>query len=288
MPRKSEIHSVIHAKNTEISVITTTEKEDYISITDIAKYRDAANPRFIIQNWMRNRNTIDFLGLWEELNNPDFNRVEFEAVRQEAGYNSFVLTPQKWISSTNAIGLRSKAGRYGGGTFAHKDIAFEFASWISPEFKLYVIQDYQKLKEDESYRLAYDWSVKRILSKANYRIHTDAVQKNLIPPELPNSETGYIYAEEADILNLALFGMTARQWRDANPDAKGNIRDYATIQQLLILANLENLNASFIEQGLSKADRLHRLNAAAIQQMKSLEGTAAVRKLQELNDTPML
>ena len=238
--KAKSVQSVIHADGVDISVVTTVGSEDdYISLTDIAKYSDPDNPRYIIQNWMRNRNTIDYLGLWEELNNPGFNRVEFDAVKMETGKNSFVMTPSKWVRATNAIGLVTKSGRYGGGTLAHKDIAFEFASWLSPEFKLYIIKDYQRLKGDESHRLALEWNVKRILASTNYRIHTDAIKENLIPPELPKYQQGFVYADEADVLNVALFGKTAKQWRAENPKRKGNMRDYATIEQLLVMTNME-------------------------------------------------
>lgn len=279
------IKSSIQAKGTDISILTTLDNEDYISLTDIAKYRDSENPRFIIANWMRSKSVVEFLGLWEELNNTNFNRVEFDTFKNEAGSNGFVLTPQKWISSTNAIGIISKSGRYGGGTFAHKDIAFEFASWLSPEFKLYVIQDYQRLKSDESHKLSLDWSVKRIIAKANYRIHTDAIKKSLIPPQLTKQQQGIVYAEEADMLNVALFGLTAKQWRERNPQLKGNIRDYATIEQLLVLSNLENLNAVFIDQGKSQSERISLLNKIAIQQLSALENSSSVTELQDLGKT---
>ena len=247
MTKEKPVKGTIHAKDTDITVLSYTNSNDYISLTDIAKYKNPEAPADIIKNWMRIRNTIEFLGLWEELNNPDFKLVEFDQFKNEAGANSFVLSPQKWIKETDAIGIISKSGRYGGGTFAHKDIAFEFASWLSPEFKLYIIKDYQRLKEDESHRLALDWNVNRILSKTNYRIHTDAIKSNLIPAELPAKDQRFIYADEADVLNVALFGMTAKQWRDLNPDTKGNMRDYASIEQLLVLVNLETINALLIE-----------------------------------------
>jgi len=280
-----KIESVIHANGVDIAVVTTVgNEEDYISLTDIAKYQDEDNPRYIIQNWMRNRNTIDYLGLWEELNNPNFNRVEFDAVKTEAGKNAFVMTPQKWVSITNAIGITSRSGRYGGGTYAHKDIAFEFASWISPEFKLYIIKDYQRLKEDEGHRLALDWNVKRILAKANYRIHTDAIKTNLIPPELPRVQQGYVYADEADVLNVALFGKTAKQWKQEHPDAKGNMRDYATIEQLLVLSNMENINALLIEQGVPQPERLAKLHETAIYQIETITGSKSARVLNEMHN----
>lgn len=280
-----KIESIIHANGVDISVQTFVGSEDdYISLTDISKYQDSENPRYIIQNWMRNRSTIDYLGLWEELNNPRFNRVEFDAVRNEAGTNAFVMTPTKWINLTGAIGISSKSGRYGGGTYAHKDIAFEFASWLSPEFKLYIIKDYQRLKEDEGHRLALDWNVKRILAKANYRIHTDAIRENLIPPELPKTQQGFVYADEADVLNVALFGKTAKQWRVENPGQTGNMRDYATIEQLLVMTNLENMNALLIERKVPQYERLQQLRKMAVQQLTTLSDSKSVRALTEMND----
>ncbi len=283
--QQKKVEGVIHANGIDISVVTTVgSEEDYISLTDIAKYQDPENPRYIIQNWMRSRSTIEFLGIWEELNNPNFNRVEFDAVKHESGTNAFVMTPSKWIRLTNSIGLTSKSGRHGGGTFAHKDIAFEFASWLSPGFKLYIIQDYQRLKVDEGRRLALDWNVKRILARANYRIHTDAIKANLIPPKLPKQKQGYVYADEADILNIALFGKTAKQWKRENPDAAGNMRDYASIEQLLVLSNLENINAMLIEQGIEQYERLERLRMMAIQQLEALTGSKGIRDLNQLHN----
>lgn len=257
----------IKVKEKEISILTVNDKE-YISITDIAKYKNPLQSDDVIKNWMRNRNTIELLGLWETIHNPDFNPVEFDGFRKQAGLNSFVLTPKRWIESTHAIGIISKSGRYGG-TFAHRDIAFEFASWVSVEFKLYLIKEFQRLKEEEQKQLG--WSAKRELAKINYHIHTDAIKHNLIPEELTPAQTSIIYANEADVLNMALFGMTAKQWRDANPELKGNIRDYATINQLICLANLENLNAVFIHDEIPQPERLVRLNKIAIQQMQILE-----------------
>ena len=279
-----KIESVIHANGVDITVVTTIgNEEDYISLTDIAKYHNPELPGYVIQNWMRNRSTIDFLGLWEELNNPQFNCLEFEAIKQAAGSNSFAMTPKKWINDTGAIGIVSKQGRYAA-TLAHKDIAFEFASWISPEFKLYIIKDYQRLKEDEGHRLALDWNVKRILAKANYRIHTDAIKTNLIPPELPRVQQGYVYADEADVLNVALFGKTAKQWKREHPDAKGNMRDYATIEQLLVLSNMENINALLIEQGVPQPERLAKLHETAIYQIETITGSKSARVLNEMHN----
>ena len=257
----------INVKEKEITIITIAEK-DYVSITDIAKYKNAANADDVIKNWMRNRNTIELLGLWETIHNPNFKPVEFDGFRKEAGLNSFVLSPKRWIESTNAIGIVSKSGRYGG-TFAHQDIAFEFASWVSVEFKLYFIKEFQRLKEDEQKQLG--WSAKRELTKINYRIHTDAIKKNLIPNELTSGQTSTVYANEADVLNVALFGITAKQWREINPDLKGNVRDYASINELICLANMENLNAVFINEIIPQTDRLIRLNKIAIQQMQILQ-----------------
>lgn len=250
------------------------DENDYICITDIAKYKTSETDT-VIGNWMRNRNTIEFLGIWETLNNPNFNPVEFEGFRKQAGLNAFILSPKKWVKSTNAIGIISKAGRYGG-TYAHKDIAFEFASWISVEFKLYFIKEFQRLKEEEQKQLG--WSAKRELAKINYRIHTDAIKENLIPAELTSAQINFVYANEADVLNVALFGMTAKEWRDSNPDKKGNIRDYATINELICLSNMENINALLISDGLSQSERLRKLNQIAISQMKVLNQTES-RKL---------
>lgn len=256
-------------QGTEIDFFQQKE-DDFISLTDIAKYKNNDNPRFVIQNWMKTRFTVDFLGLWEQMHNPDFNRVEFDTFKNEAGTNAFVLTPHKWISNTNAIGIISKAGRHGGGTYAHKDIAFEFASWISAEFKLYLIKEFQRLKAEENERKAIGWDAKMMLAKVNYRVHTDAVKENLIPPRISKKQESLIYADEADILNVALFGMTAKEWRKKNKGKKGNIRDDADVIQLVCLAGLESINAEFIRQGLSQKERLSRLNKIAIIQMTSL------------------
>lgn len=249
--------------------ITNIKDEDYISLTDIARFKDSERTDYIIQNWLRNRNTVEFLGIWERLNNPAFNPIEFDGIRNQAGLNSFVLTSKRWSEATGAIGIISKAGRYGG-TYAHKDIAFEFASWVSVEFKLYLIKEFQRLKEDE--RKTLGWDIRRNLAKINYRIHTDAIQQHLIPATLSAKQTSLVYASEADVLNLALFGQTAAQWRDANPGNKGNMRDEANVTQLVCLSNLENLNALFIAEGLPQSQRLERLNRIAIQQMTLLAG----------------
>lgn len=259
-------------KNKEITVLDQAihiNRDDYFSLTDIARYKNREEPRFVIQNWMRRIDTIQYLGLWEQLNNPSFNRVEFDTFRSEAGHNYFTMTPKKWIEGANAIGIVSKAGKYNSGTYAHKDIALQFASWISPEINLYIIKEFQRLKAEEQKQL--DWSVKRELAKINYRIHTDAIKDNIIIPlEISREQATFVYANEADVLNVALFGMTAKQWRDKNPDKKGNIRDYAEVSQLICLSNLENLNAYLIERGVSQSERLVELNRAAIRQMKIL------------------
>ena len=264
----------INVRGHEVAIISTNQ-DDFISLTDIAKYRNREDPFAVINNWMRSRSTIEFLGLWERLSNPDFKPLEFERFRSEAGSNYFVLSPQKWIESTNAIGIVSKSGRYGG-TFAHKDIAFEFATWISSEFKLYLIKEFQRLKEEEHKQLG--WDIKRNPAKINYRIHTDAIKENLIPPKLTKEQINLLYATEADVLNMALFGITAKTWRDRNPDKKGNIRDYADISQLVCLSNLESLNAHFITEGLSQTERLRKLNAVAIHQMKLLADDSGIKK----------
>ncbi len=256
----------------------TKEDEDYISLTDIARYKDEQRTDYLISNWLRNRNTIEFLGIWETINNPDFNPIEFDGFRKKAGLNNFILTVKRWIEKTNAIGINSKAGRYGG-TYAHKDIAFEFASWISVEFKLYLIKEYQRLKSDENKTLDIEWNVKRQLAKINYRIHTDSVKENLIPETLDKKRINHIYASEADVLNISLFGKTAKEWKDENPDKKGNIRDYANVSQLVCLSNLENFNALFIDEGLPQPDRLVKLNAIAISQMRLLTNNKSVKQL---------
>ena len=256
----------INVLNRDVSLYSIQD-DDYISLTDIARYKDSERTDYIIQNWLRNRNTIEFLGIWEQLNNPSFKPIEFDGFRQKAGLNSFILTAKRWIESTDAIGLISKSGRYGG-TYAHKDIAFEFASWVSVEFKLYLIKEFQRLKDEE--RKTLGWDIRRNLVKINYRVHTDAIKTHLIPPELNSKQTAIVYANEADVLNIALFGMTAAQWRDANSDKKGNIRDYADMSQLVCLSNLESLNAVFISEGLTQQSRLERLNKIAIHQMTVL------------------
>ena len=259
--------TIIQVKDAEIKSIRQDDV-DFICLTDIAKLKNEVDPNGVIANWMRNRNTIEFLGIWETLYNPTFNPLEFEGIRSEAGLNAFTMSPTRWVELTNAIGIKSQAGRYGG-TYACSDIAFEFASWISVEFRLYLVKEFQRLKEEEQKMLG--WSAKRELSKINYRIHTDAIKSNLIPQEVTPLQANIIYAEEADVLNVAMFGMTAKQWRDANPELKGNIRDYATINELICLSNMENINAVLINEGIAQADRLVKLNQIAIQQMQVLE-----------------
>ncbi len=254
----------ITVDDSEITVVRIND-EDYLSLTDMMKAHDG---EFFFHNWLRNRNTIEFLGIWEKVYNPNFNSVEFDRIKSMAGLNNFRISAKEWIESTNAIGLVSKAGRYGG-TYAHKDLAMEFAMWISPEFKVYLIREFQRLKEEEQKQLG--WSAKRELSKINYRIHTDAIKNNLIPDDVTSAQANVIYADEADVLNVAMFGMTAKMWRDQNPTLKGNIRDYANINQLICLSNMENLNAVFIEKGMTQSERLIELNKIAIHQMKILE-----------------
>ena len=242
---------------------------DFISLTDIAKYKTKENPGYVIQNWMRNRNTVRFLGLWESLHNTQFNYLEFEAIEKESGLNSFVLTPKRWIEVTSAIGITTKQGRYAS-TFAHKDIAFEFASWISPEFKLYIIKDYQRLKTEENNYQSIKWNLNRELAKINYHIHTDVVKSYLIPENIASKAASFVYSNEADVLNVALFGKTAKMWREENPDLKGNIRDYASIEQLIVLINLESMNSELIKIGLSQSERVLHLNKMAIEQLTIL------------------
>ena len=268
----------INVQNTEVTLISIDER-DYISLTDMV--RNIENGSALIEKWLRNKNTIEFLGIWEKMYNPNFNSPEFEGIKNEAGLNRFILSVKQWIEKTNAIGIIAKAGRYGG-TYAHKDLAFEFASWVSPQFKLYLLREFQRLKEEEQKLLG--WSAKRELAKINYRIHTDAIKQNLIPQELTPAQKSFVYADEADMLNVAMFGKTAREWREENPDLKGNIRDYATINQLICLSNMENLNAVFINEGLVQSERLVKLNKIAIQQMKVLENVDD-KKILKLTDS---
>ena len=255
----------ITVQNTQITVVTINER-DYISLTDMV--RNIENGLALIEKWLRNKNTIEFLGIWEEMYNPNFNSPEFEGIKNAAGLNRFILSVKQWVEKTNSRGIIAKAGRYGG-TYAHKDIAFEFATWVSPQFKLYLIQEFERMKSDEQKQLG--WTAKRELSKINYRIHTDAIKQNLMPEEVTAAQASIIYAEEADVLNVAMFGQTAKQWREAHPELKGNIRDYASINELICLANMENINAVLIDEGVPQGDRLMRLNQIAINQMRVLE-----------------
>jgi len=270
-------NKTINVKGTEI-VLLSKGTEEYISITDIARYKNLNEPKDVVKNWMRSRSTIEFLGLWEKIHNPDFKGVEFDPLLHEAGSNAFVLSPSKWIETTNAIGIISKVGS-GGGTYAHIDIAFEFASWISAEFKLYLLLEFKRLKEDENSRLKLEWNLQRTLAKVNYHIHTDAIKEKLIPKELDKTQINYIYANEADILNMALFGMTAKAWRESNPKKEGNIRDAASIEQLVVLSNLESINSVLIHQNLKQSERLQQLNQIAISQMRALVGRKDLKGL---------
>ncbi len=267
--------STIEVLGTAIGILAQPEG-DYISLTDMVRNFDGAGA--LIEQWLKNKDTVLFLGVWERINNPGFNSLEFEGIRNEAGRNSFFLSAKKWIDLTGAKGLIASAGRYGG-TYAHKDIAFEFGSWLSPEFKLYLIKEFQRLKDDENDRLKLDWNLQRTLAKINYRIHTDAIKETLIPPSITKAQASIVYASEADLLNVALFGQTAKQWRDAHPDAEGNIRDHAPLEQLVVLTNLESLNSVLIRQGLPQSERLTTLNGIAITQMKTLLAAKNVKRL---------
>ena len=266
----------LNVQGTAVGVISAPES-DFISLTDMAKKFGDDD---LIYSWLRNRNTVEFLGIWEQIHNVNFKGGEFETFKKEAGLNSFHLTPRKWINATDAIGIRSKAGRHGGGTYAHNDIAFEFGSWLSPEFKLYLIKEFQRLKEDESHRNSLEWDLNRTLSKLNYRIHTDAIKKHIIPATINLKQINLVYANEADVLNVALFGRTAKQWRDENPGKDGNIRDVARLEQLLVLANIEAINAEFIRMGLIQSERLKRLNEIAITQLQSFLLHNGVKQLE--------
>ena len=272
-----EKKTTINVQGAAISILSKHE-EDYICLTDMAKKFGGDD---LIHNWMRNRNTLEFLGIWEQMHNPSFKGVEFDTFKTEAGLNSFRMTPKKWAEATCAIGVQSRAGRHGGGTYAHKDIAFEFGSWLSPEFKLYLIKEFQRLKEDENRRLSLGWNLNRTLSKLNYRIHTDAIKAHIIPTLVSQEQANYVYANEADVLNVALFGQTAKEWRDANPNQEGNMREYATIEQLLVLANIEAMNAEFIRMGLPQNERLNKLNEIAITQLKSLTAHSGIGRLSD-------
>ena len=277
---KTTKKETIHASGIDIGIYTTDFKNEFISLTDIARYK-SIDPRITIHNWLRGRDVVEFLGLWEILHNPDFKRIDFDTFKEDAGTNAFVFSIKNWSDELGAIGLFTKSGRYGGGIYAHIDIAFEFASWISPEFKLYIIKDYQRLKSDENSRLSLNWNLNREIAKLNYRIHTDAIKENLVPPDLTSDQISYKYANEADLLNVALFGMTAKQWREKNSEKKGNIRDEATLNQLLVLANMESYNAILIEQGKTMSERLVLLRELAMKQMETLSvvSTDAIKRL---------
>lgn len=276
----------LNANGVEITILSSDNENDFISLTDIARFK-STDPNDVIKNWLRAKDTLEFLGLWEMMHNPNFKPVDFDGFRNQAGSNAFTMSPQKWITFTNAIGIVSKSGN-GGGTFAHKDIAFEFASWISAEFKLYIIKDYQRLKNDEANKLSLTWNVKRIIAKTNYRLHTDAIKNNLIPENVSIIHQNITYANEADLLNVALFGKTAKEWKQDNPNTKGNIRDNATITQLTVLSNLENLNAQFIKDGLSQKERVIKLNAVAIEQLNIFKNNSNLLNLERTKNTKLL
>lgn len=281
---KKSKRSQISVQGTSITVVSGGHG-DFISLTDMVRNFDGGSS--LIEQWLRSKDTILFLGAWEKIHNPDFKPHEFEGFKNEAGRNSFYMSPQKWVEATAAVGIYSKSGRHGGGTYAHRDIAFEFGTWLSPEFKLYLIKEFQRLKEVEAERLSLEWNLNRTLSKLNYRIHTDAIKEHLIPPSLTKQQQGFVYADEADMLNVALFGTTAKQWRDANPDLEGNMRDYATVAQLLVMVNLESINAEFVRQGIPQTDRLRILREIAVTQLKSL-GSISLRALNQNPGLPMI
>jgi len=270
--------SKLSVKGTEITVISSKNADDFISLTDMAGYNDKLEARFVIVNWMSTYYTLEYLAIWEMYNNPDFNRMGYHTVRNEPG--RLIVSPKKWIEATNAIGIISKAGRYGGGIFAHRDIAFEFGTWLSAEFKFFLVKEFQRLKENEQQQQSLEWNLQRTLSKINYRIHTDAIKDEIIPKAVTKAQATAVYASEADLLNVALFGMTAAQWRSGNPDKSGNVRDYATLEQLVVLSNMESINALMIRQGLSQGERLVQLNNTAITQMKSLVGVKLTKRLE--------
>jgi hypothetical protein len=272
--------TTINVQGTAISILSKND-DDYISLTDMV--RNFEGNGALIEQWLKNKDTVMFLGVWEQINNPTFNSLEFEGIKNEAGSNSFYLSAKKWIEKTQACGLIASTGRYGG-TYAHKDIAFEFGSWLSPEFKLYLIKEFQRLKEDENRRLSLGWNLNRTLSKLNYRIHTDAIKEHIIPTLISQEQASYVYSNEADVLNMALFGQTAKQWRDANSDKEGNMREFASIEQLLVLANIEAMNAEFIRMSLPQPERLRKLNEIAIMQLRSLVNHGGVGKLAGSDD----
>ncbi len=265
-------------KDIEVKIRTAKDNNDYICLTDMARFQNPKEPKDVVKNWMRTIFTMDFLAIWENMNNPRFKGVEFDSFRKEAGTNAFTMSPEKWVNSIGGIGIKVSRGN-NGGTYAHKDIAFEFATWLSPEFKLYLIKEFQRLKEDENRRLSLDWNINRILTKLNYKIHTDAIKEHIIPTLITKEQESFIYADEADVLNVALFGKTSKQWRDENKGKEGNVRDYASIEQLLVLANMESVNAEFIRMEMSQSERLRKLNETAITQMKSLVGRGIEQRL---------
>jgi len=267
-------NKIIKVEGKEITVILVKDQE-YISLTDMLKAKDGD---FFISDWLRNRNTIEYLGIWETVYNPNFNYGEFAIIKSQAGLNSYKISVKEWVEKTNAIGLKATAGRYGG-TYAHPDIAFEFGMWISPQFKIYLVKEFQRLKNEENDRLKLEWNLQRTLAKVNYQIHTDAIKENLIPQEITKQQASFVYANEADLLNVALFGITAKEWRENNPDKTGNIRDYATLEQLVVLSNMESVNALLIRQGVPQSERLLQLNKVAITQMKSLLASNTMKKL---------
>ena len=283
--KKEIIKTEMKVKDSLVRVIRIG-KVDYISLTDLARYKNPIEPKDVIKNWLRAKTNIEFLALWEQMHNPNIKGVEIDTFKSEAGTHYFTMSPQRWIKETNAIGIISKSGN-NGGTYAHPDIAFEFASWISPEFNLYLITEFERLKQNESYQNKIDWSVRCELTKTNYRIHTDSIKENIVPT-LTESQKLYVYANEADILNVALFGMTAREWKDKNPNLDGNMRDYANILQLVILSNLENINAELINQGLPQKSRLERLNEIAKKQLEILKDSSGIKKIEELDDNKKL
>ena len=271
----------IKIKDIEVKIRTAKDNNDYICLTDMARFQNPKEPKDVVKNWMRTIFTLDYLSIWERMNNPNFKGVEFDSFRKDAGKNSFTMSPEKWVNEVKGIGISVRRGN-NGGTYAHKDIAFEFGSWLSPEFKLYLIKEFQRLKEDETKRLSLDWNINRTLSKLNYKIHTDAIKNHLIPDFITKDQESFIYADEADILNVAMFGKTAKQWRDENIGKEGNVRDYATIEQLLVLANMESVNAEFIRMNMSQGERLRKLNETAITQMKALVGRGVENRLKNL------
>jgi hypothetical protein len=277
---KNEISAVINVNDNQIGILRENNNE-YISLTDLAKYSNPEEPKIPIYAWMRNKDVISYLGLWEKMNNKDFKGHEFVTFENSAGSNRFNMSPQKWIKETNAIGMVSKSGNRGG-TYAHKDIALEFASWLSPEFKLYVITEFQRLKKDEQYQNKIEWNVRRIIAKGNYKIHTDAIKDKLILPILTKEQINYTYASEADVLNMALFGLTAKQWRIKNPNLKGNIRDYATIEQLIVLSNMESSNSMMIRENIGQSERLKILNNYALLQLSSLQNSESIKKIKDI------